>query len=274
MSKVSGNLRKMLVSYDENTHEVSYQLNLDNQAVLNLNQLVGQEITMSFSGSIYCIDTGKKIKKTYNQGYCYQSFISLARNDLCIMKPEQCHYHLGTCREPDWAKKHCFQPHTLYIASHSHMKVGITRSVQQITRWIDQGALWVQEIAQFDNRFSVGKAEYYLTKELNYKNRANWRSNLRGEVFNGDKKQFFEEIIDVLEDYDEDPFIYSDNSALNFVYPVQRYIKKPKSVKLDKTPYISQKLLGIRGQYLIFEDDLVLNIRSHAGYNISIEYEL
>ena len=272
MPKVTGNLRKMFVSHNEQSHKVSYQLNLDNEASLDLNQLVGEEIALSFSGNIYCIDTGKKINKTYNQGYCYQSFISLARNDLCIMKPHECHYDQGSCREPHWAEKHCFQPHTLYLASHSHIKVGITRSIQQVTRWIDQGALWTQEIAQFNNRFAVGKAEYYLTKKFKYKDKANWRANLRGEAFHGNKEEVVEEIIKIMEDYSQDTFVYSDAPPLEFIYPVLQYTKKPKSMKLDKTPYICQKLLGIRGQYLIFEDDLVLNIRSHGGYNISLEY--
>jgi hypothetical protein len=59
---------------------------------------------------------------------------------MCIMKPETCHYHLGTCREPDWAQSHCFRPHIVYLANSSGVKVGITRKTQIPTRWLDQGA--------------------------------------------------------------------------------------------------------------------------------------
>ena len=41
-------------------------------------------------------------------------------------------------------------------------------------------------------------------------------------------------------------------------------------MKLDKVPLIEKKLMGIKGQYLIFEEGYVMNIRSHSGYYIQI----
>ena len=34
---------------------------------------------------------------------------------------------------------------------------------------------------------------------------------------------------------------------------------------------IEGRLWGIKGQYLIFDDGSVLNIRKHNGYNITLE---
>lgn len=58
--------------------------------------------------------------------------------------------------------------------------------------------------------------------------------------------------------------------VLNFNYPVERYLEKINSFNLEKTPEIHSKLLGVKGQYLIFEDG-VLNVRSHTGYEVTIE---
>jgi hypothetical protein len=60
---------------------------------------------------------------------------------MCILKPEQCHYEAGTCREPEWGLAQCFKPHYVYLANSSGIKVGITRESQIPIRWIDQGAV-------------------------------------------------------------------------------------------------------------------------------------
>ena len=188
-----GNLRKMIGEYDESSKEVIYFLNLDDKKVLNLNDLVGEEISIYFSGDIYCIATGKKIRKTYGQGYSYQAFISLARADLCILKPELCHYHKGTCREPDWGERNCFIKHSLYLSKTSGIKVGITRSHHKITRWIDQGASSAQVIAEFDSRLQVGKAEAQM--RLFMPDKTNWRKNLANELADGEISDYRSEVI-------------------------------------------------------------------------------
>jgi hypothetical protein len=72
------------------------------------------------------------------------------------MKPETCHYHLGTCREPDWAQNHCFRPHIVYLANSSGVKVGITRKTQIPTRWLDQGASQALPIFEVQQPFVIG----------------------------------------------------------------------------------------------------------------------
>jgi hypothetical protein len=41
-------------------------------------------------------------------------------------------------------------------------------------------------------------------------------------------------------------------------------------MSFDKTPHISGKLTGIRGQYLYFDENMVINVRRHTGYEIEL----
>ena len=71
------------------------------------------------------------------------------------------------------------------------------------------------------------------------------------------------------EDYYD--FISDDDDIVEIEYPVIEYPTKVVSMKLDKVPVIHKKLMGIKGQYLIFDDGSVINLRSHAGYRIKLE---
>ena len=53
-------------------------------------------------------------------------------------------------------------------------------------------------------------------------------------------------------------------------FPVLEYPTKVKSFNLDKTPTIEGTLMGIKGQYLIF-DTGVINIRKYGGYHIALQ---
>ena len=128
----------------EDNH-VQYFLPLSEHKIA-LNPLINREIELSFTGKIYCIATGERIKKSYGQGYSYKAFISLAQCDICIVKPELCHYEQGTCREPEWGKKYCYQTHVVYLSETSSVKVGVTRLNNVPTRWVDQGALQAIEL--------------------------------------------------------------------------------------------------------------------------------
>ena len=64
---------------------------------------------------------------------------------------------------------------------------------------------------------------------------------------------------------------YPENEITEITYPVNEYPEKVKSVSFDKLYEIEGRLWGIKGQYLIFDDGTVLNIRKHNGYNINIE---
>ncbi len=135
---------------------IQYQLPIDDKLV-SMNEHIGDSVSLHYSGEIHCIECGRRTNKSYNRGYCYPCFISLAACDLCIMKPETCHYHLGTCREPQWGETHCMQDHYVYFANSSGIKVGITRGTQIPTRWIDQGASQALAVFRVSNRLLSGK---------------------------------------------------------------------------------------------------------------------
>ena len=138
----SGSLRKMRAVLSD---PVDYFLVLDETEV-PLNEILGCNIKLEFHGLIHCIYCGRKTSKSFNQGYCFPCFRKLARCDLCIVSPEKCHYHEGTCREPKWGQENCMTEHVVYLSITSGLKVGITRSTQVPTRWIDQGATQAQPI--------------------------------------------------------------------------------------------------------------------------------
>ena len=134
---MKGMLRKMRA---QPTSPVSYQIPLG-EAQFPVSDRIGRFLNLAFSGRINCIECGRETKKSFSQGYCYPCFKSLAECDMCIMKPETCHHHNGTCRDSVWAESHCMQDHIVYLANSSGIKVGITRGTQIPTRWIDQGAM-------------------------------------------------------------------------------------------------------------------------------------
>ena len=53
-------------------------------------------------------------------------------------------------------------------------------------------------------------------------------------------------------------------------FPVLQYPVKVNSLNLDKTAYFEGTLKGVKGQYLIFQDNTVFNVRNWEGYVVSI----
>ncbi len=270
---MQGNLRKMRTQPGP---PVDYRLPVGTQEV-GLNALLGQTLRLTFSGEIQCVACGRKTKKSFNQGYCYPCFQSLAQCDLCIVKPELCHYEQGTCREPAWGEAHCMQPHYVYIANSSDLKVGITRGSQIPTRWMDQGAVQALPIFRVQSRYQAGLLEVMFKTHM--ADRTNWQRMLKGDP----------ELVDLVAKRDE--ALGLCHAALNdhkkaagagalslleeeeprsFTYPVLEYPTKVKSLNFDKTPEIEGTLLGIKGQYLMF-DTGVLNVRKFGGYAVRFE---
>ena len=56
------------------------------------------------------------------------------------------------------------------------------------------------------------------------------------------------------------------------VYPVESVPEKITSHNLDKNPEFEDRLTGIKGQYLIFSDDTVFNIRSNEGLVVDLSF--
>ncbi len=248
---------------------VQYSLPVGDQ-LLPMNDLLEKKLKLEFTGNIFDVHDGKKIKKSYGQGYSYQNFIKLPQCDSCIVKPEKCHFHKGTCRDPEWGKEHCFIPHIIYLAVSSEAKVGITRHTQVPIRWIDQGASYALPILQVDDRKTSGEIEIEIAKTM--KDKTNWRKMLMNEVADIDleslREDVFDSIADLLDDFGAQDL---EEDVVHINYPVIEYPSKVKSVGFDKQSVIEGTLLGIKGQYLIF-DECVVNMRKHNGYEIEISY--
>lgn len=261
-----GTIRKMESEIDS-AGLVHYTLPLGDERV-EMNPLIGEKISMQFAGNIYCIATGDKIKKTYNQGFSYKAFISLACCDICIVKPEKCHFHLGTCREPKWGEEHCFQPHYVYLSQTSCFKVGITRQTQIPTRWVDQGANFAIKLFKVPDRITSGRIEVLVKSEV--ADKTNWRKMLQESPDDMGLLEFKEQI---LEKYGDEAVRLGaeicDEDVTEISFPVEAYPEKVKSMGFDKIPKIEGVLKGIKGQYLILEQG-VINMRKHQGYEITI----
>ncbi len=253
-------LRKMESDIDALGH-VSYFVRHENRKV-PLRELIGKTLGLQFTGNVACIACNRKIKKTFNQGYCFPCFQSLAECDQCIVKPELCHFDKGTCRQPEWGLANCMIPHTVYLANTSGLKVGITRNVK--TRWVDQGAIQALPLGIVKRRLDAGIVEVVLKDFM--ADRTDWRAMLKGQTPLLDLAAEAKKVQDKL---DAHPLIevakLSDVTTLN--YPVLNYPQKIISLNAEKTPDISGQLLGIKGQYLIF-DNGVINLRKYTGYEV------
>ncbi len=248
---------------------VDYCLPLSEHEI-SLNSYLDHTITLSYTGKIFCIATGELIKKSYGQGYSYKAFISLAQCDICIIKPELCHFDQGTCREPDWGKEHCYQTHVVYLSETSSVKVGITRLKNIPSRWVDQGAIQAIELFRVASRKDAGLHELELAKLVGDK--TDWRKMLTKEREEIDLKFLKDEILNKYP-FQMMPLIESQtsNDITRIKYP-GHLAKKLTSLSFDKTPLIKDKLIGIRGQYLIFPSG-VLNIRKFQGYQLTFSVE-
>ena len=273
---LTGPLRKMLGLRDQDGN-IEYQLPIGDQ-LLPLNALIGHRLTLSFSGEIRCSHCDRKTKKSYSQGFCYVCMQKLAQCDMCIMKPETCHYDKGTCREPAWGEKHCLTSHFVYLANTSGLKVGITRHTQLPTRWIDQGATQALPIFKVNTRLQSGLVETALAEFV--ADKTNWRAMLKGSNDAIDLKAKAAELIPSIEErlaqlklqFGEDAVEQLDESVVDLHFPVQQYLSKISSFNFDKTPEVSGTLMGIKGQYLIY-DIGVINIRKFTSYHVSADFD-
>ncbi|MFV0478587.1 MAG: DUF2797 domain-containing protein [Parahaliea sp.] len=268
----AGLLRKMQV---EPGPPVQYKMLLDEHQEL-LNPLLGQTLQLDYLGVIHCIACQRKIGKSFNQGYCYPCFKRLAQCDSCIVSPQKCHYQAGTCREPEWGQTHCMIDHIVYLANTSGLKVGITRHSQLPTRWIDQGASQAQPVFRVGSRYLSGLVEVLFKEHV--ADRTNWQTMLKGpgDVFDLEEERqrlmvLCSEGIDVLQQEYGGQLISTIEAATTTVidYPVLAYPLKVKAFNLDKTPSLSGTLMGIKGQYLIF-DTGVINLRKYGGYKVAL----
>ncbi|QUY44786.1 DUF2797 domain-containing protein [Acaryochloris marina] len=268
---MQGTLRKMKTKLNE---VVEYTLPVGDQLLL-LNPLLNQHLELEFLGQIYCQNCGRKTNKSFSQGHCYPCMKSLAACDMCILKPEQCHFHKGTCREPEWGQRNCMVDHVVYLANTSALKVGITRHSQIPARWIDQGATEALPIYLVKSRYISGLVEVKLAQLM--ADKTNWRGMLKGnndpiplqEKAHEVGLQIKDTIFELLNEYGDNAIQKLNAAVTEINYPVNIFPQKISSFNFEKAPLVSGTLIGIKGQYLIF-DTGVINIRKFTGYEIEI----
>ncbi len=261
---ISGNIRKMASTYGE---VIQYSLPVGELKV-DMNSLIGSEFSMEFLGKIHCIRCGRETKTSFAQGYCYPCFTSAPETEECVLRPELCRAQDGIARDMQYAQQHCLIEHVVYLSYTSGLKVGVTRNTQVPTRWIDQGAIEAIELARAPNRYSAGLLEVAMKFHLNDK--TNWRKMLSGSGSGEVDLVKEKERISLLVPDEMKPYLTVDDRVWRFTYPVSSYPEKIKSLNLDKEPLVSGILTGIKGQYLIFEGNRVINIRKFGGYLVRV----
>ena len=249
----------------ENGSPIQYYLVFENDFV-NVNQLLNKKISINFL-KYQCLNCDLE-KKIYRQGYCYDCFFEIPQAADWILKPELSKAHLDIEeRDLDYEKRVQLQPHIVYLANSSNIKVGVTKKSQVPTRWIDQGAHEAIEIVEVPNRYLAGITEIALKDYVSDK--TNWRTMLKNEVIDVDLAAKRDELRKYIPEEARQYFIES-NKETNLEFPVIKYPTKLKSLNLEKHPYFEGVLKGIKGQYLIFEDDTVFNVRSNEGYVVAL----
>jgi hypothetical protein len=246
---------------------VQYHLSVGAELV-PMNELIGKHIHLHYKHEIYCIGCGRKTAKSFAQGYCFPCLKTAPETSECVLRPELCQAHEGISRDMEWSQGHCLQDHIVYFANTNGLKVGVTRLSQVPTRWIDQGAKQAVKFLQTPNRYMAGLAEVELKKH--YSDKTNWRNMLLdkdpGPI---DLLAIAREAAGLLPVHMKE-YLLHETEITHLHYPVTRYPEKVNTLDLEKTPDVSGTLTGIKGQYLLFENGLALNIRKHNGFLVRV----
>jgi Protein of unknown function (DUF2797) len=272
-SAIAGALRKMRTTL---ATPVQYTMILGEEE-LPMNEHLGRRLRLQYRGVINCINCNRKTNKSFNQGYCYPCFSTLAQCDSCIVSPEKCHYAAGTCREPQWGEEHCMKEHFVYLANTSGIKVGITRGTQVPTRWMDQGATQARAVFRVSSRLHSGLVESILKAHI--PDKTHWQAMLKGDAepcnLEEARRKLMAACAPELDALTRQHGIGAvtellDSPEVSIQYPVLEFPAKVSAFNLDKTPNVEGTLLGIKGQYLIF-DAGVINMRKYGGYQLSLQ---
>lgn len=261
--QIEGNILKMRT---ELAHPVKYYLPVGNSE-LYLNDLVGKQIKLEFRGQINCISCGKQTKTSFGQGFCYNCLQISPEASESVLRPELSKAHFGIARDMEWAKEHDLIEHYVYLAASSDLKVGVTRHHQVPARWIDQGASKAVVIASTPNRHIAGIIEIWLKQHIGDK--TNWREMLQNKIAGIDLRDEKLRAINLLP-AELLKYATDKSEIVSIEYPVLAFPEKVKSISFDNFPVIENILQGIKGQYLIFDNGTVLNIRKHNGYFMRI----
>lgn len=258
-----GVLTKMRTEY---LNPVEYYLDMGSDFI-NMNQLLDREIQLEFV-KYQCLNCGND-RPIYRQGFCKSCFYDTPRAGDWIMRPELSTAHLDKeDRDLAFEKAMQLQPHIVYLANSSNVKVGVTRKQQVPTRWIDQGAHEAIEIVEVPNRYLAGITEVAIKEHISDK--TNWRKMLVNDIEDVDLVAEKERLSSFIPDEVKEYYLDNQSQETHIEFPVKAYPEKVKSLNLEKTQGYTGVLKGIKGQYLVFEDQIVFNIRANEGLVVRI----
>ena len=261
--KFQGQISKMITKLN---NPIDYFLPIG-QDKIKLNNYLGKKLKLKFNDEIRCISCNSLIKKTYMQGYCYLCFITSPKTEECVFKPHLCQAHLGKARDMSYAKDNCLVPTFVYLSLTSNLKVGVTRHNHIPSRWIDQGAHYAIKFAKTPNRYLAGLIELEISKQIS--DRTQWRKMILGDYEKIDlisqKKSLKKSLPENLTRY-----FLDDEQIIELKYPQIKNLEKIKSFNVEKLKIIENELIGLKGQYLLFRDNYVLNVRKYTGYNFTV----
>ncbi|MFV8226244.1 DUF2797 domain-containing protein [Christiangramia aquimixticola] len=264
--KYEGVLTKMRT---ELTATVEYYL-IWQDDFINMNQLLGKKISINFL-KYQCLNCGLE-KKIFRQGYCYDCFSSIPQAGDWVINPEKSRAHLDEeDRDLEYEKRSQLQPHVVYLANSSDVKVGVTRKTQIPTRWIDQGAHEAIEIVEVPNRYLAGITEVALKDHVSDK--TNYRKMLTNDVVDLNLAEVREKLSTYIPEEAKEYYL-ANNKETEIKFPVLKYPEKVKTLNLSKSPFYEGKLQGIKGQYLLFEDGTAFNVRGHEGFVVELNIGL
>lgn len=262
MKSYQGVLKKMQVEY---ASPVQYYLIFDND-FLNVNQVLDKRLSLNFL-RYKCLNCGMQ-KKVFRQGFCYNCFSTSAMAGEWIIRPELSRAHLGQeDRDLDHESEVQLQPHIVYLANSSNVKVGVTRKSNMLNRWIDQGAHEAIEILEAPNRYLAGITEVALKDHVSDK--TNWKKMISNVLEDVDLVATREELKQYIPEEARE-FYLAHSAETHIDFPVLKFPEKCYSLSMQKTPFYEGVLKGIKGQYFIFEDGAVFNVRKHEGFEVEL----
>ena len=155
------------------------------------------------------------------------------------MRPELSQAHLDIeDRDLAYEKKVQLQPHIVYLAVSSGLKVGVTRKTQVPTRWIDQGAHQTIPIVEVPNRYLAGITEVAL--KSHYNDKTNWRLMLTQKPepldLEAERKRALSYLPNEVKDYASSAL---QEKTMSLHFPLQTPPTAVKSINLTKLKQFS-----------------------------------
>ena len=263
---IEGPLRKMRTELNK---PIDYYMTFPSMFV-RVNYLIGKSISLTHTG-FSCMSCGID-QPIFRQGFCKSCFFEIPSAGDWVMRPELSQAHMDIeDRDLTYEKKVQLQPHIVYLAVSSGLKVGVTRKTQVPTRWIDQGAHQTIPIVEVPNRYLAGITEVAL--KTHYSDKTNWRQMLtqtpQAKDLIAERERALSYLPSEVKNYASSAL---QEKTLLFDYPInQSRIKRVQILNMSKKLNFNGKLTGIKAQYLVFNNRDVLNIRTNEGLVLNIK---